>query len=477
MPTNLRPPVQAPHASEVISSLDIDEPDVLRVLYSTKGDQWKNEFVRIIQMIGFTSPAEQETYFHYEDDDFHRPVTVAGAITGTGAAHAAFTVTLAATDVFTDGLTTPHIFPRVGDVIKLPNNGTGTGTDREALVISVNPAGPSFQAKLKDAAATVPTLSAGDLIIIVSGGFAEGTGQPRGTVRNVKKYSNKLQIIKEKWEGTGTEMTNGKWIKSTSEGQDISMYYAYGMQQVDYELALKIDGALLWGQPAPATAIVDPLSSTGRFVHFTKGMIPEIKDRGETVEYPIGAFDITKFNEAAQIAENNRAGRTMCVFYSFPLGVELEDLLVDYLDNTHVQYAFEASGMQYKKMVSIGFKGIEKAETVFLFKKLGTLSNTNTYAAPGFEDHNNLAVVCPMRKEPTYSADGQRLTTKDVPTFGMRYKKLGSYSRLTQTWTIDGTGHSGERMLIEEDVAKLNTRAHIGFHGAAFNQMQLWQGV
>jgi len=471
-----KPPVQAVHATEVISTLDIDEPDILRTLYSRKGDQWKNEFVRIIQMCGFSKPSDQESYSHYEDDDFHRSIEVSGAITGTGASHANFTVTLAATDVFTDGISVPHIYPRVGDVITLPNNGTGTGVDREALITSVNAAGPSFTAKLKSATATVPVLAAGAWIIITSGGSAEGSGQPTGTVRNVRKYTNNHQIIKEKWEGTGTEISNGKWIKMTSEGVDIMSYYRYGQQQVDYLLALKIDGALLWGQTAPANAIVDPSpSATGRFVRFTKGMIPEIKDRGETVAYPIGAFDITKFNEAAQIAEDNRAGRTMAIFYSFPLGVEMEDLLVDYLDNTAISYAFDGSGVNSTKMVSVGFKGIQKAETVFLFKKLGTLSNTTTYAEVGFEDKNNLAVVCPMRKDQAYTTSDARTVT-DVPTFGMRYKKLGPYSRLTQVWEIDGTGHSSQRMLIDEDVARLNTRAHVGFHGIAFNQMQIWQG-
>ena len=473
-----RPPVQAIQASEVISTLDIDEPDILRTLYSRKGDQWKNEFVRIIQMCGFSFPADQEVYYHYEDDDYHRSIEVAGGITGTGASHANFTVTLAATDVFMDSISGLHIFPRVGDILTLPNNGTGTGVDRQALVTSVNAAGPSLTAKLLESPSyTVPDLVAGDKIIITSGAAAEGTGQPKGTVRNVRKYSNQLQIIKETWEGTGTEMTNGKWIRQTSEGKDITSYYLYGQEQVDYELALKMDGALMFGRPAAASAVVDPSpEATGRFVRTTKGMVPEIKDRGTTITYPIGAFDITRFNEAAQVAENERAGRTMAIFYSFPLGVELEDLLVDYLDNTDISYAFEGSGANSKKMVSIGFKGIQKAETVFLFKKLGTLSNTTTYAEVGYEDYNNMAIVCPLRMDQAYKADDSK-TIMDVPTFGMRYKKQGSYSRLTQVWEIDGTGHkASQRMLIPQDVAYLYTRAHVGFHGTAFNQMQLWQG-
>lgn len=478
MPTANKPPVQGLHSTEIISSLDIDEPDVLRTLFSTKGDQWKSSFGRIIQMCGFSSPTDQEIYYHYEDDDFMRPIEVSGPIVtaGAGLGHLAFVVPLAATDVFTDAISGTHIFPRVNDVIRFPNNGTGTGTDREALITAVSPGTPSITAKLKNATDTVPVLASGDLIIITSGGSAEGTGQPEGTIRNVKKYSNKLQIIKESWKGTGTEMSNGKWIKQTSEGVDISMYYMYGQQQVDYMMQMKHDGALLWGQTTPATALVDPsASATGRFVQFTKGLIPEIKDRGTTIPYPIGAFDITKFNESAQVVEDNRGGGVMGVFYGFPLGIELEDLLVDYLDNTDIKYAVEGSGANYKKMVSIGFRGIIKADTVFLFKKLGTLSNTNTYSAAGFEDHVNIAVVIPIRKDMAFS-DDQKKSMTEVPTFGERYKKLGSYNRKTETFEINGTGHNGKRILIAEDVDNLYTRSHIGFHGMAFNQMQLWQG-
>jgi len=470
------------YATEFISGLDIDKPNVMRSLYKKYGDQWMSTFTVMTKSLGFTLETDQEVYRHYEDDVWHRAITVSGAISGTGASHAAFTIPLAATDVFTDALSGTNIFPRVGDIIELPNNGTGTGTDRQAIITAVTPGTPSVTAKLiEDPTYTVPTLSAGDKIIIISGAFAEGTDQPKSLAYNIKKYTNKLQIVKETWKGTGTQITQGTWFENTNDGGTWKYGFAsYGMEKVDYEMALKQDGALLFQRPAAATAVVDPIGengvTTGRYVPTTKGMFPEMQDRSPQVPYTVGSMSITKFNQiATKIEQNNGGSKTYCVFHSFNLGLELEDLMVDYMDNTNVSYIVNASGAMEDNIVAIGFKGFMKAGITFLFKKLGTLSNTQTYGAAGFEYRQNLAFCLPMSRTTVY-ADPQKRDTMDAPTWGVRYKKLGAYSRMTETWTINGTGMTGQRKISENDSDKLFTRSHLGYHGIAFEQMVLVTG-
>ena len=481
MPQDNKAPVQGIHATEYISVMDIDKPAILDELFETKGDQWYGFFNKIIQAWGFENPVNQESYSHYEDDDYARPIRVGvGGVAGaTGGSQVAFTVPLAVGDVFTNGIGGKSIFPRVGDMVLWPNNLGSAIKNLQGHVVAVAPttSPATITVKLNKAAWSTPATPEGTNLIVFSGAFAEGTGQPKGTTRNIRKRSNNLQKIKETWEGTGTEMTNGKWITYTSGGRDINAFYAYGMSQVDYMMMLKTDGALLFGQPTDTSApgIVDPLpEATGRFLSTTKGLYHSIVDDGGNVmPYPIGSFSIDKFNEGAQWVEDERAGNMQMVLHSFGLGIELEDLLVDYLKDTDVSYV---AGENTEKVVRVGFRGIHKAGITYAFKKLDSLSNTNTYRNTGFEDKQNMAFVMPVGKSLGYD-DSRRSGASMRPLFGLRYKSHAGYNRKSEVYEINGTMHRPAlRPVISQDIDNLYSRADIGFHMMCANKFQIWQG-
>ncbi|HQU76040.1 MAG TPA: hypothetical protein PK742_05305, partial [Chitinophagales bacterium] len=87
-----------------------------------RGDQWAGSATKIVQSLGFERPASNETVNHWEDDSYMRPVKIGATVSaGQGGSGAAFDITLAAGEVFTDDNGGKHIFPRVGDVLMFPN--------------------------------------------------------------------------------------------------------------------------------------------------------------------------------------------------------------------------------------------------------------------------------------------------------------------------------------------------------------------
>lgn len=469
-------PVQGLNATEFISGLDIDKPDVLSTLYERRGDQWKRSFMRMMQMFGYELAATQETIIHYEDDTYVRSLRIGtgGVAAAAGASHAAVTVPVSALDVYTDALGGEHLFPLVGDIWQFPN-GTGTGV-RQAIVTAVSPGTPSITVKLlKTAWTTGSGYSKGDKMVFVSNAFAEGTEIPKGVIRNIRKQTHRLQIFKTSWEGTGTEMTNGKWILETSGGQDIRSYYRYNQDQVDYQLQLAMDGAFVFGESIDTNGIVDPLPvATGRPVRNTEGLVPGVRTSGYTVPYTSGAFTVAKFNEISQNSEWEDGGDAYAMCYGFPLGIEVEDTLEDYNKNS-VMTVFDT--MTADRIVKIGFKQFTKAERTWMFKKLAALSNPETWSATGFGAQLNLGVVIPLGGQKMY-ADAKATKSEDRPYLCVRYKSHNGMNRRIVIAEQSGPTYSVmTRPVLSQDISKLFSLSHAGLQRMCLNKFQLVQGT
>lgn len=470
-------PAQGLNATEFISGLDIDMPDVLSTLYERRGDQWKKSFMRLLQMFGFELGANQETIIHYEDDTYIRSTRIGtGGVAGAaGASHATVTIPISALDVYTDALGGTHLYPLVGDIWQFPS---GSGTDNlQCYVTAVSPSTPSITVKLlKTAWTTGAGFVAGQKMVFVSNAFAEGSGIPKGTIRNVRKQTHRLQIFKSSWEGTGTEMTNGKWVLETSGGQDIRSYYRYNQDQVDYTLQLAMDGAFMFGQSIDTNGIVDPLpEATGRPVRNTEGLVPGISTSGYTVPYTSGAYTTAKFNEMSQNSEYEDGGDSYAFCYGFPLGVEVEDTLVDYNKDTFISYTNQAA---MDKVVKIGFKQITKAERTYMFKKLAVLSNPEQWSAgAGFTTNSNLGIVIPLGGQKMY-ADAAATKSEDRPYLCVRYKSHNGMSRRVVVAEQNGPTFSAmTRPVLSQDISKLFSLSHAGLQRMCLNKFQLIQGT
>lgn len=447
--------IQAPYASEIVSVFDIDKPEILNTLFRSKGDQGL-ELFQVIKSMGFVTPTPQVEYSHFEENWKHETFTADNATTGL--AGAAITVNLSAADVDSNG----NSYPRVGDQVMFKNRDIGvitnklTGPDR----VEITPV---------KAAATL-SVAVGDTLIINSGAFSEGSAQPEGAFTGTSKYTNNTQIIKETMTATGTEMTNGKWFDRLDNGKGIPAYYLKGQQDTEYRMALKVNGALLFSERTDQN-IVDP--NTGRNIRTTEGLIPYITRTGHQKFYAGGSFSVQNFNDAVKTLDKEFAPNYICALNGIDLDIEIEDALVDYFKDTNINYA---QGGMAKSLLggneglaaSVGFRYLMKGQRTFGFKRMGVFSHDKLYGAPGYNTAG-LGVLIPMGKTK------DKKTMNEIPTFGMRYKKLGSYERMMEVWSVNGAG-PGTKVLAD-DIHNFYLRCDIGFHGAVGNQMLLWDRV
>ena len=448
----------APYASDIISGFDIDKPEVLDTLYRARGDQGLGYF-GIIKALGFTMPVAQDTYSHREEDWIHENFNSLNAESAPGAGVAG-TYTLSPSNLDSGN----RFYPRKDDMVMFANEVTGIIT----AIDVTTPTAPVITVKPNEVTDDIGAIAAGAEIIIISGASSEGGTQPEGALSGTFSYENDVQIIKETLTATGTEMTNQKWFTKISipngGNGSIPAYWMKGQRDVDYRMELKMDGALLFSKRVTNT-ITDP--DTGRAYKATEGLIPYIKRVGQTSNYTPSMMSVQKFNSIVKKLDKQFAPKYICSLLGIDIDVELEDVLVDYFKNTNIDYANKMLAKDKFTdnpglAANVSFNSIIKGDHHFAFKKMPIFSHDKLYGATGY-DTAALGVMLPMsRKKDT-------LTKKDLPTFGMRYKQLGSYSRMMEVWNVSGAGQGPK--VIANDLHNHYQRCHIGAHHMAGNQM------
>ena len=204
----------AEYASDIVSTFDIDKPEVLNTLFRSKGDQGVG-FFRTIDSLGFKSPVSQDEYSHHEEDWIHETIH-ANAATSAAAANAPQNIVLqASTDIRLN-----KYYPRLWDIVMFPNGVTASVTSISGTVPTI-----TVQLTPNQLGDNIPAISAGQELIIMSAAFSEGSDQPESAFAGTYKYTNNVQIIKERMSVTGTEMTNRKWFDKDSSGRAINAYY------------------------------------------------------------------------------------------------------------------------------------------------------------------------------------------------------------------------------------------------------------
>jgi hypothetical protein len=448
------------YASDIISGFDLHKPEKMNVLFNKRGDQGASMF-QLIRSMGFEQPVASDTYGHFEDLDIHEIVHVRTNVAQPLAGEPVVFV------LGTEDLDANHNFYlRVGDNILFHNEVTGTVT----AIDVTDPDAPSVTVEPQESLDQIPALTDGDELVIHSAAFAEGSGQPAGAVSGTWEYSNTAQIIKETIGVTGTEMVNQSWVTVTSMGQQLMGYYMKGQIDIDYRMALKIDGALMWNKHTTNTGIVDnSTEGGGRLRKTTEGLIPYCRRIGNEQACTAGAFDVDEFDEMDRTLTREFAGNYILGLLGAKIHQDIENALVTYFANSNIVYAKQTTNdVLFKSNESLGasvnFAYLTKSERTYLFKRMGIFSNKKLAGAAGY-NAENLGIFMPInaKKDPK--------SGNMVDSIGTRYRALGPYSRRMEVWK-DGAAGNGLKI---GDIDKQFTyqRCHVGAHFRGGNQFVL----
>ena len=448
------------YASDIISNFDLHKPEILNTLFSRFGDQGASYF-QLIRSMGFETPVASDTYGHFEDNHVHEVVHVLANV-AQPAIGANISFTLDPVDLDANN----NFYLREWDVMMFHNEVTGS----VITISTVVPAAPVVTVRLNEITDRFPALTAGDELIIISSAFSEGSGQPQGAVSGTWEYDNDAQIIKESMGVTGSEMVNQSWVTITSEGQALPAFYFKGQIDLDYRLALKIDGALLWGKRS-TNVITD--SVTGRPIKTTEGLVPYIRRVGNEQTCVDGAFTVDEFDEMSNTLDREFAGNHILGLLGISLHQDIENALVTYFANTNISFAKQATNEVLFKSnealsASVNFTYLTKSERTFMFKRMGGFNNKKLAGADGYSARK-MGIFLPLNKKKDPKSGNM------VDSIGTRYRALGKYSRRMEVWQVGGAGEG----LKVTDIDERNTyqRCHIGAHQRGGNQMVILEAV
>lgn len=457
--------VAAQYQSNYVSAYDVHKPDVLSKMFNRYGDQGSSWFLTL-EKLGFVKPVAATSYSHYENELKNPTFTSLGVgILSGSAPNLSMAVTLSPTDL--DSF--QNYYPRLNDIVYFKGGQLGiimsiTGT-ASAPVLNITQVNTW----------TGFTVAAGEQISLVSNAFSEGSDQPKGILPGAAKRTNYTQIMKETLAVTGTELTNQTWFDgwievpgSVNGSEQIASgnsWYNLNWMDMEWRIGKQISGALLFGETTVGT-INDPV--TGLPIRTTTGLIPTIKNLGNTDTYVPGAFSVTDFDAYGRILDREYAGEYVMSLVSKSFSDEIENTMVAYLANTNIIYEIEQQlGSRFGvdgKSISVDFSYLKKSNRTFMFKRMMEFSNRQTFGITG-SITDGMGVFLPMNKVKD-AKSGQMLDN-----IGARYKNLNGYSRKMEVWSVNGAGPGMKVSSV--DVNKSFIRTDMGAHIMGANQMIL----
>jgi hypothetical protein len=469
-------------SSKIVSTFDVYKPQKRNELFRIRGDQGMSLF-NILDSFGYTRPIQGQWANSYSEDWIANIIYIgAGGLVQDSATQYHFLLSTAATTnnylptSTTSPYTTAQYYPTVikGQIVMFPPKaGSVGGNQITGWVDSISGTGNALTVTVKlsngDNSLTAANYPAGTGLIVSSNVHSEGSDQPIGVVPKVLEDTAYLQIFKNSYKNTGTQMIMQSWfsIVPNGGGPGQDLYILKGQEDTEYLHMQQIDGAMMFGELNTNTAQID--ADTGEPYYMTEGLFPYIRRTGYTQNYTPGTWTVSGFDTISKKLEREYAPKNIMVLDGFDWDVENENVMKDYFQNTNIIYAREQMarelmGGDQGLMASVGFSFLKKAGRTFAFNVMGNWTNPRLYGAAGFNTPQMAAFV-PLGKQ----SDKKNGTS--LPYLGMIYGAKGGYSRKSEVWTLAGAG-TGQKVL-SQDVSNLYMRSHCGAEHVGGNQMVL----
>jgi hypothetical protein len=447
--------------SALLSGFDILKPQHVPQLMARYGSQYLPMF-QWLRGMGREEPVAGKTWFGHEENRYHRTLKCKTNVANPGAGTDCY-MTLHADWLDANN----RFYGRVNDIVTLPN-------EVQAFVRAIDvtaPSAPIFRLSPVRAADNIGAIAANQEIAITSSAFADGTGQPDGTVIGMTKRNFYTQLFKETVNIQGGALTEEPWYQVTDDNKNVVGWYYPGTGRGEYYMGLKMDGAFFVGvdntagntNMAPAAGA----KGAGNPVYTTKGIVPWIREEGYVQSITTGAYDITDLDTVSlKLRKEGVTSGQALYMVGAVLSADIENAAKTYLAYTGVNFdrvVTETYGGNRELALSVNFGVITKNQMTFQLKVMDQWSNPTTFGAEGY-DFEKMGIIIPLTsfKDPKSGMTQMNLAT--------RYRAWRGYSRMFETWTVAG---AGGKVTYVTDIDEENTyfRAHVGLQLFKANQM------
>jgi hypothetical protein len=434
-------------------------------------------------MLGFLelSGAKKETtsiqYSRFEKDRRYPKVKASNG--GAGAAGASVSFTLAAASDTTFGSYSPYDTGvstttkgdpvRIGDLLMLKPGGSTTASAGNYIIAMVDSvvANTSFVCTPVNSANAIPSIAAAEEIIIIGNGHGEGSGMPAPLSTKSTKYTENLQIIKHRYEVTGTEKEQTKWFTNDDRGSG-----QFGMLPGEADAYITvmniIDRNLMVGEALANTAIaedyLDGTIETDAPLALANGVITQVLDGGNPLNYAgVASISLDDVRDYNVTIDKQNADKENFLFNGINLDQDLDVTLGDRVQNGGISYG--AFNFDQDKAIALNFSKFRLGSYTYTKRVMDAFNDIQTLGAEGYGFPYE-AMMIPMGMARV--AGGSEGGT-NVSNLRKRYLK----NREMEVTYFDGMKHSDNG----NDRCEVRYQSHVGVELQAKNMAGYWKRV
>ena len=443
------------------TSGQLHKRDVSEKLVKRYGDQG---ITGLLELMGAKAPCTQTTFEHYEETFRHNDVVVQFDTASEVEAGDTVTTTMTVQNASKHDSKNPV---RVGDIL-LFADGTlvYVQTITSTHVFEVFPVTSSGWV-------TAHSASTDYTAAIVGNAFPEGSAQPEGLTPRIHEYSNKVMIMKETFEVTGSEATNVVYVKVNSpEFGSGYLWYLKGEADTHARFMDYSEIMMIIGEQVSNTALaasgnsvsLDGSSYTLETLRGTEGLIPFISNKGQSMDLGSASITMSDFDAIVKSLDKHRGAKEYALYAGINLSLDIDDLLA-------AQGAYAAGGANYgtfqnnKDMaLNLGFNSFTRGGYTF-HKKTYDLFNHPKLLGATNSNFPGYGICIPMDTQKD-AKSGER-----IPSLRIRFKAANGYSRDMEHWLTGSAVLKNKTNT--EDVLKCHYRTERGFEGFAANRYML----
>lgn len=424
---------------EIVNGLDlIHMPEVYNKLV---GQYPKQNDLGFLKMLGMYEKVAQTDYNWHEENRILDSFAIAAK--STVIANKTVRLTIASGNHYDSGR---RSYARVNDRVEFKNGAQGLIIAKSEAVAGAHTVDVQAVSSLYDPVAAAVV---GDYVGIMSMGFAEGgQGYTQSIIPQTTRFTNNVQIFREKNSVTTSEMTNKTWIDFTwpegypGAGTAGGFYFVKGDGDMYNRFMLHRELGLLTNDINDTDLTIDSAE-----IRLTRGFIPHVQRYSELLDYSIQP-SLGTLQSMCKIINKNHGDQDNVLLMGLNFSLALDVFAIDLVKNGGVLY--NSSSGAAMDSVSLGFSVYEMSGFRFHTKQLRALSEAQTTALAGFR-YPDLAILCPTGK----MKDPKSTTGSMEPPLKIRYKpQVGGGSKdWYQMWSYGAgaqTNQTGEDKKILE---------------------------
>ncbi len=363
----------------LISGYDIYDRDFYKKLIKKVPRAAALQWMRSVKGYMSKRQAIRSTYYYHEEGQWmSAAATIAVAVDNT----TNMTLTLSAADHTNTGTSS---FPVVGQTVLFENEVVGyvqavSRVSANAHTVTVYPVDTTNYNLV--AAAQV-----GSTMVFYSNAQQEESTATETRVPKTNKVTNYVQTFREGYKMTDTALQNQTEFSYNGQkflhpkGIDDTMD-RFGMQE---DLGLLINPA--------SNGLVNAGAKT---IQLAKGLIPQITDNGNTLEY-FGTPDMTTVDDAILILNRSYGETEYLLGQGLNLNLGWKNWLIDFAKGGDNNISFSAFDGGSQQAISLNFKSINIEPYTFHMQTWAVMAHADTLGA-GNMPYKDMAIFIPMGK-------------------------------------------------------------------------------